>query len=402
MAEERKSNRKITGSLRSDKNGYYVLVNHYLPDGTRKQVRHRLDLPVEKGTKREAERRYMELLTKLNAGNDYLSPAMTPAERELNRLANINVEDYLLEWIENHRVNISNSTYNCYCGYLNNRIVPFFKGKNIKVKELTGDECNALYTEMQKDGLSGKTVRRYHAVIHKAYVDAVKRKIVPYNPVDQATLPKAKQYIGEYYSAAEVKKLLDGAKSDELYLVILLAAYYGLRRSEVLGIKWSAIDFDEDMITIRHKVVEEDGEVVGYDELKTQSSYRTLPLLPNIKEELLCAKERQKQMQKLFSKGYNGDYLEYVCVDAIGRLYDPDYVSSHFGVLLNNLGMRKIRFHDLRHSCASLLLARGVQMKEIQVWLGHSDMSTTANIYSHVDGASKAATAKVMEEALGE
>lgn len=92
MAEERKSNRKITGSLRSDKTGYFVLVNHYMPDGTRKQVRYRLDLQVGKGTKREAERRYMELLTKLNAGIDYLTPAMTYAERELYRLANIPVE----------------------------------------------------------------------------------------------------------------------------------------------------------------------------------------------------------------------------------------------------------------------------------------------------------------------
>ncbi len=401
MSEQKRTSRKITGSLKVVNGNYYLLANHYTAEGKRKQVHHNLDLKAEKGNKKEAERRRIELLNKLNAGNDYLSPAMTHAERERNRLANIPVEDYLLEWIEDHRVNISKSTYNGYHGYLNNRIIPFFKGKNIKVRELTGDDCNALYTDMMKDGLSGVTVRRYHSVIHKAYVDAVKRKIVPYNPVDQATLPKAKQYIGDYYNASEVKMLLDGARTDELYLVILLAAYYGLRRSEVLGIKWSAIDFDENKITIRHKIVEEDGEAVGYDEMKNQFSYRTLPLLPNTKEELLKAKERQKQMQKLFSKGYNGDYLEYVCVDAIGRLYNPGYVSSHFGVLLNNLGMRKIRFHDLRHSCASLLLARGVQMKEIQVWLGHSDMSTTANIYSHVDSASKSATARVMEEALG-
>lgn len=187
---------------------------------------------------------------------------------------------------------------------------------------------------------------------------------------------------------------------DELYLVILLTAYYGLRRSEVLGLKWSAINFDEDIINIRHKVVVEDKVVVGYDEMKTNSSYRALPLLPNIKEELLKAKQRQEKMKKVFGKGYSGDYLEYVCVDAIGRLYNPDYVTSHFGVLLNQLGMRKIRFHDLRHSCASLLLARGVQMKEIQVWLGHSDMSTTANIYSHVDSASKNATAEIVKKAL--
>ena len=99
-------------------------------------------------------------------------------------------------------------------------------------------------------------------------------------------------------------------------------------------------------------MVEESDGVVGYDVMKTKSSFRTLPLLPNIREALLEEKAKQKEMQEMFGKGYNKDYLDYVNVDAIGNIYNPDCVSEHFAVLLKRHELRKIRFHALRHSCA--------------------------------------------------
>ena len=148
------------------------------------------------------------------------------------------------------------------------------------------------------------------------------------------------------------------------------------------------------------KVVEESDGVVGYDVMKPKSSFRTLPLLPNIREALLEEKAKQKEMQEMFGKGYNKDYLDYVNVDAIGNIYNPDYVSEHFAVLLKRHGLRKIRFHDLRHSCASTMLALGKQMKDIQMWLGHSDIGTTGNIYSHLDSHSKVQTGAAIYDAL--
>ena len=236
--------------------------------------------------------------------------------------------------------------------------------------------------------------------MHKAFKDAVKRNIIPTNPVEQAERPKSQPFIASYYNAEEIKHLLDVSSSDELHLVILLAAYYGLRRSEVLGLKWSAIDFSEKKIVIRHKVLEEDGNPVGYDVMKTKSSYRTLPLLPQIEEELKKQLEYQKRMKDVFRKGYCTDYEEYVCTDALGRLYRPDYVTNHFLCLLKQNGMRRIRFHELRHSCASLLLAKKVPMRMIQDWLGHSDIQTTSNIYSHLDTQSKQESAEVIANAL--
>ena len=135
--------------------------------------------------------------------------------------------------------------------------------------------------------------------------------------------------------------------------------------------------------------------------MKTKSSYRTLPLHDNIREILLEERSKQERMRKVMRSAYSKEYTDYICVDALGRLYDPNYVTSHFATLLKQNNMRKIGFHDLRHSCASLLVAQGVSMKLIQEWLGHSDMGTTANIYSHVDSVSKLYTGNVISEVLG-
>ena len=116
---------------------------------------------------------------------------------------------------------------------------------------------------------------------------------------------------------------------------------------------------------------------------------------------MLKEKAKQDKMQKIMRRGYCKKYTDYICVDAIGEIIKPDYVTNHFKILLRDNGLKQIRFHDLRHSCASLLLANGVPMKMIQDWLGHSDMGTTANIYSHIDSESKKVSAIAIGSALG-
>ena len=391
--------RKITGHLEEKNGQWYAAVNHYDANGKRKVKWYNLDVESKKGNKKKAEEHLNDLLSKLNAGSTFLAESMTPAERERFRLANSLVEDYLLEWLQGHRGSVSASTFKDYKAYIKNRINPFFKKLHLTVKEVTGDEINAFYSSLLADGLKGTTAQRYHGVLHCAFKSAVKRRIIPANPVEQADRPRADPFIAGYYNREEIKRLLDETRDDELYLIILLTAYYGLRRSEVLGIKWSAIDFESKQISIRHKVLDE-GKPVGYDVMKTKSSYRTLPLLPFIESELISARQRQQEMKRAMRSAYCRDYEDYVCVDALGRLYRPEFVSTHFGVLLKKKGLRKIRFHDLRHSCASLLVACGVPMKNVQDWLGHSDMATTANIYSHIDAESKKQSAGILANAL--
>ena len=181
---------------------------------------------------------------------------------------------------------------------------------------------------------------------------------------------------------------------------IARATYYGLRRSEVLGLKWSAISFEKKTISIAHKVIEAevDGKFVplGEDVLKTKSSFRTLPLIPAVENLLLEEKERQEMYRRLFKKSYCRDYLDYICVDQTGKLFRPNYVTDHFSWIIEKYDLKKIRFHDLRHTCASLLLNDGISMKQIQIWLGHSTFATTADIYAHLDFSAQEASATTM------
>ena len=249
------------------------------------------------------------------------------------------------------------------------------------------------------------TVIHYHAIIHRALKYAVKTDLIAVNPADKVDRPRKNEFTGSFYSKEEMNALFDAVKGSKVEIPVLLAAFYGLRRSEVIGLKWDAINFEQNTIEIRHTVtsIKMDGkkQLVESDTTKTKSSQRTLPLVPLFREKLLALQQEQEENRRLCGRCYNKQYLEYICVDAMGNLLMPDYVSNSFKLILRNFGLRPIRFHDLRHSCASLLLANGVPMKQIQEWLGHSDFSTTANIYSHLDYSSKISSAEAMMNGLG-
>ena len=164
--------------------------------------------------------------------------------------------------------------------------------------------------------------------------------------------------------------------------------------------------FEDKTITIKHKAIEtrKDNKrvILLKDKTKNQSSYRTLPLVDDI---IVLLKEHQKQIdenKKLCGNSYNKKYLDYICVDFTGKLFRPEYVTDHFTLIMkkNKNILRKITFHGLRHSCASLLLSKGIPMKEIQDWLGHSTYSTTANIYAHLEKDTKNKSANVLSNTL--
>ncbi len=396
--------KRITGRL-TEKNGkWYAVINLYTTEGKRKEKWISLDLEAKRGNKIEANHRLAEILAQYNTGDLYLQDTLTHAEREKRRLADQTVDEYVVDWLEAYKCNISILTYNSYKTMTDCRIVPYFRKLNIPLKELTGDEVNEFYISLRQDGLTGATAQRYHSMLHLAFKQAVKRSIIMANPCDQADRPKSTQYIGTYYNTEELRKLIDCLDGDPMRIVVILAAYYGLRRSEVLGIKWDAVDFVENKLYIRHKIIEnkrEGSRIEGHDVMKNKSSYRSMPLIPFIREALLEEKAKQEEMQRVLRGAYDKTYSEYVCVDALGKMIRPQYVTEHFNVILRKNGLKIIRFHDLRHSCASMLLANKVPMKMIQDWLGHSDMSTTANIYSHIDYTSKMESAGVIGAVLG-
>ena len=384
---------------------WYAVINLSTPEGKRKEKWHGLGLESAPGTKKEAKKRFSEVLAKYNAGDLYLEQSLSKTDIERNRLASLRVDEYITEWLAQYKSQLAITTYNSYQRMLQTHIADYFGELGMTLGEITGDEINEFYAYLAELGLKGASAQRNHSFLHLAFKSAVKRRIILANPCDQADRPRAVQYIGEYFNSEELKKLIDGTENDPMKIPVILTAYYGLRRSEVLGIKWSAIDFVEKTIGISHKIIEDknaNGEkvLVGLDVMKTKSSYRTLPLIPYIEQILLKEKKKREEMMSVLRSGYNKKYLDYVCVDALGNLISPQYLTTHFPVILRRLGLKRIRFHDLRHSCASLMLSNGVPMKMIQDWLGHSSMSTTANIYSHVDSASKLASAQVIGNVL--
>ena len=367
----------VAGHLQIKNGMYYAVLNYKTASGKRKQVWSPTGLP-EKNNKKKAEKFLAELRM------TFVPPTEEEAENSLND--DMLFADFMEQWLEIIRPGVSLTTFHSYEMIVHNNVAPYFREKTIKLKDLTAMDIQNYYLTEQKR-VSSNTVIHHHAIIHKALKYAVKMDMLLYNPADKVEHPKPVKFVGGYYNVNELDELFGKIQGHKYAFLIEMTAFYGFRRSEVLGLKWNCIDFERNTITVRHTVVETvvDGKkmVVGRDTAKTKSSLRTLPLVASIRDKLLALKEIQKENEKLCGKSYNSAYKGYIFVDPLGNLFKPDTVSEQFGKLLKKHGFRKIRFHDLRHSCASLLLANGVQMKEIQEWLGHSDISTTANIYSH-------------------
>ena len=312
--------------------------------------------------------------------------------------------DFLNEWLKIVKKTIEPSTYNSYEQIVIDRITKYFTKNKIKLVDIQAIDIQEYYNTLFSDVLSANTVIHHHAIIRKALDYAYKMDIIQNNPADKVQRPKKEQYIGSFYNENELNELFEKSKDDPLNLMIRVASYYGLRRSEVLGLKWDAFDFDNKTITIKHTVtigkIDGKRQIYSKDRTKNKSSYRTLPLIDDIADRLLELKEQQEYFKKAFGKSYYKKDKEYVFVKPDGKLTRPDYVSEHFKNLLKKLGLRHIRFHDLRHSCASLLLAKGIPMKAIQEWLGHSNFSTTAKIYAHLDSNSKQLSAQAITSAF--
>ena len=379
----------VAGHL-SEKNGnYYAVLSYTDAFGKRRTKWVNTGLPV-RGNKKKAEAFLMEERKKFQTAEPVTGGVL--------------FADYIEQWLAVAKPTIAVATYASYCSMVKRVIAPYFRERRITLQGLTPKDIQDFYLEKLKT-VSASSVIHYHANIHRALKHAVKLDLIPTNPADKVDRPKKDRFIGSFYDAEEVNKLFEVSKGTKLEFPILFGAFYGLRRSEALGLKWDAIDFENDSITIRHTVtsVTLDGKVqlVAADTTKTKSSLRTLPLVPFVKERLLVLKKEQENNRRLCGRSYHKQFAGYVCINEMGDLIKPHYVTEQFPKLLDANGLRRIRFHDLRHSCASLMLANGVPMKQIQDWLGHSDFSTTANIYAHLDYSTKLSSADAMLSGLG-
>ena len=401
--------KRITGHLTEKNNMFYIVLNLPSANGKRNRKWISTGYPV-KGNKTKATALLKETVCKANTGEDVFgrtgSQKNSMSSGEIRRPSpEMLFSDYMQFWLEWKRPTWEAVTYQGYSRVVKNRIVPYFADQNIRLNELTTLDIQLFYNYlMSEQGNKGNTVLHYHANIRKALADAMKIKLITANPAADVDRPKIDNFTSNYYDADELMGLLEVFKGTRMELPVTLAAYYGLRRSVVVGLMWSAIDYKKQLITISHTVeVLADGgkgKVVAKDRTKNKASFRCLPLIPCVEELLKQTEEQQRKNRKLCGRSYNTKYLDYICVNEQGDLIKPEYVTRTFHSVLEARGMKMIRFHDLRHSCASLLLANGVSIKEIQIWLGHSNYSTTANIYAHLDVAAKQNAAESIANSL--
>ena len=389
----------VTGHLR-EKNGYYHIVLNYVDGhGKRRTPSKSTGLPV-KGNKKRAEKMLMDARAAQEAE---LEAKATEQNAESTSASLIPFTEFLLDWLEMTKKNVEETTYGAYAMGIKNKIIPYFEEHHpgLALCEVTPKHIQDYYTyELTVRGVSANTVIHRHANIRKALQHAFKLGLIDSNPADRIERPKKEKFVGSVYEEDELNRLFEIVKGDPIELGVILGAFYGLRRSEAVGLKWDAIDFKKKTITIRHTVTQAtiDGKskIIQKDRTKTKSSYRSLPLVPPFEELLHRLKAQQELNQKLCGRSYCKKYTGYIYVNEIGELVKPGYITQHFPLVLQKNGLRKIRFHDLRHSCASLLYANGVSLKEIQEWLGHSDISTTSNIYTHLNFTSKVASANAI------
>ena len=377
----------VAGHLTLKNGRYYAVLNYRNAGGQRKTKWISLGLP-EKGNKRKAEAELARLRAEFE-----------PPKEVGDLSSDMLFADYLLEWLEIAKGRLAVATYSSYAAMIKRPVGPYFRQRNLTLRELEARHLQMFYSEMLRK-VKPNTVIHYHAIIHSALKYAVKTDMLVQNVADKVDRPKKNSFQPVFLSAEEMQKMFEALRGTKLELPVLVAAFYGFRRGEVLGLKWDAIDFERGTISVIRTVttITVDGKQTEIEQqsAKTKSSLRTLPLIGSFREYFLQVKEAQELNKQVCGNCYNYEYDGYVFVDELGDLMRPDYLTSYFPQYIQKHGCKRMRFHDLRHSCASLLLANGVPLKQIQEWLGHSDFSTTANIYAHLDYTSKLSSAKAM------
>ena len=381
----------VAGHLTLKNGRYYAVLNYRNAGGQRKTKWISLGLP-EKGNKRKAEAELARLRAEFE-----------PPKEAGDLSSDMLFADYLLEWLEIAKGRLAVATYSSYAAMIKKPVGPYFRQRNLTLRELEARHLQMFYSEMLRK-VKPNTVIHYHAIIHSALKYAVKTDMLVQNVADKVDRPKKNSFQPVFLSAEEMQKMFEALRGTKLELPVLVAAFYGFRRGEVLGLKWDAIDFERGTISVIRTVttITLDGKQTEIEQqsAKTKSSLRTLPLIGSFREYFMQVKEAQELNKQVCGNCYNHEYDGFVFVDELGERMRANYLTSAFPKFLEDHGLRRMRFHDLRHSCASLLLANGVPLKHIQEWLGHSDFTTTANIYAHLDYKSKITSAQAMETGL--
>lgn len=373
----------MTGSLQEKRGTFYMVLNLY-ENGKRKQQWVATGIPI-KGGKRKAEQMLRDKIQELEALPQY---SQYQIDQRSSTFAN-----YIRYWLTLAKRRVDPVTYQGYKMLADEHILPYFDERGTLLQDMNVELLQAYVDEKStngrkdgKGGLSPRSVQMHRNIIHQTVEEAIKNGLLAHDICHFLVMPKAQRYQSTFYTPQQLQTLFDAIHAEAIGPLVKITALYGLRRSEVLGLKWDSVNFEQNTLTIQHTVVCM-RELVRKDTTKTASSHRSFPLLPEAKEIFQKAKLEEMKNRQLFGKQYHVN--EYIFKWPDGRPFHPDYVSQRFAKVLKKHALPHIRFHELRHSCASLLLSKGFTLKDVQEWMGHADIQMTANIYGHLDLARK-------------
>lgn len=289
------------------------------------------------------------------------------------------VEEYLKEWVESYKVNVAASTYKRYRELLATAIKHIGR---IELLKLTPLHVQSFYSKLISEGnLSNATIVKIHRTLNLALKQAMLWNMINNNPCANVKPPKVVKKEMNVWTEEELKKFLFESRNEHLYMHIAIAAGTGMRLGEICALRWDCVDFKKSEIIVKRSI-RRDGKELIVKEPKTPSSIRNIAIANDLKDILLFHKKRQENLIKENEK-YND--RNYVCAwEDDGRPFDPDYVTKNFHYLLSNYDVPIIRFHDLRHTHATILLLHNVPAKVVSERLGHSSISITLDTYSHV------------------
>jgi len=339
----------------------------------------------------------------------------------------VTVKEWLKTWMEEYKKdNLKAATYHSYDQLIRLHVNPaigdkkikdlkpshiqklvndcFRSGRIIKLKENVTDRTKKRREKMppkeQKPGLSGRTVKYIHGILLQAFDQAIKEKLIAYNPAnaDSINLPRQEKPEIQPLYTEQARDFLKAIRDDYLYAVYLMDISTGLRRGELLGLKWTDIDLKKKTATIKRSLIQIGSKVVLQDSVKTKKSKRIVSLTDDVIAELKRLKARQAKDKLSIGEAYQNDNFIFCWQD--GRNIRPDYVYHHFQDLLEDHNFSKSRFHDLRHSFATIMLEQGVDLETVSTMLGHNSIAITGDIYSHVRQDIQAVAAGKMNQAL--
>lgn len=358
-------------------------------DGKRRQKR-------ESGfiSKREAEAALAATIDRINKG-DYIEPTRDT------------VADFMEKWLKDSvALQVRQTTLESYTYLARKHIIPeighlpLSKLQPLHIQQLYAKKLNTGRLDGVTSGLSPTSVRRIHSVLHKALATAVKWQLLPRNPADAVDAPKPARKPMQYLKASQVIDFLQAlADSNDTYGPLYLTAIMtGLRRGELLALRWDDLNLGNAILSVRRSAAKlHDGTII-LQEPKTKEGERSVALPSNVVEALLKHREQQAEHKGKLGKAYCDKCL--IFANEFGGVINPSNLQRHYKKMLTRAGLPEIRFHDLRHTHATLMLEQGVHPKIVQERLGHNSIQITLDTYSHALPNLQAEAADKLEKAL--